>query len=137
MQLCHLQPYVVDFILEKNAGMHAIDHKLKDTDAGLERSITARLCNPSDCSCFGYYLAPRRGRARYCNQPVCLSVCLFVCLSVCVSVCTNQFFFRCAESTQMGCIPPHTPMGILHAVGKRKLKNVKKNAKKNSQKLHF
>ena len=26
-----------------------------------------------------HYLAPHRGRARYCNAHVCLSVCLFVC----------------------------------------------------------
>ena len=29
------------------------------------------------------YLAPHRGRARYCNAHVCLSVCLFVCVFVC------------------------------------------------------
>ena len=28
------------------------------------------------------YLAPHRGRARYCNAHVCLFVCLCVCLSV-------------------------------------------------------
>ena len=33
-----------------------------------------------------YYLAPHRGRARYCNAHVCLSVCLFVCLCVCLFV---------------------------------------------------
>ena len=34
-----------------------------------------------------YYLAPHRGRARYCNAHVCLCVCLFVCVCVCVFVC--------------------------------------------------
>ena len=29
-----------------------------------------------------FYLAPHRGRARYCNAHVCLSVCLCVCLFV-------------------------------------------------------
>ena len=33
------------------------------------------------------YLAPHRGRARYCNAHVCVFVCLFVCLFVCVFVC--------------------------------------------------
>ena len=33
------------------------------------------------------YLAPHRGRARYCNAHVCLFVCLFVCLCVCLCVC--------------------------------------------------
>ena len=33
------------------------------------------------CLCF-HYLAPHRGRARYCNAHVCLSVCLFVCVFV-------------------------------------------------------
>ena len=41
-----------------------------------------------DCNLFTYlqlgcwsihYLAPHRGRARYCNAHVCLSVCVFVC----------------------------------------------------------
>ena len=36
---------------------------------------------------FNDYLAPHRGRARYCNAHVCLCVCLFVCLCVCVFVC--------------------------------------------------
>ena len=31
------------------------------------------------------YLAPHRGRARYCNAHVCLFVCVFVC--VCLFVC--------------------------------------------------
>ena len=29
------------------------------------------------------YLAPHRGRARYCNAHVCLFVCVFVCVCVC------------------------------------------------------
>ena len=29
--------------------------------------------------CHDYYLAPHRGRARYCNAHVCLFVCVFVC----------------------------------------------------------
>ena len=43
------------------------------------------------------------GRGIVISLSVCLFVCLSVCLFVCVSVCTNQFFFRCAESTQMAC----------------------------------
>ena len=34
-----------------------------------------------------YYLAPHRGRARYCNAHVCLFVCVFVCVFVCLFVC--------------------------------------------------
>ena len=34
-----------------------------------------------------YYLAPHRGRARYCNAHACLFVCLFVCVFVCLFVC--------------------------------------------------
>ena len=30
-----------------------------------------------------YYLAPHRGRARYCNAHVCLCVCVCVCVFVC------------------------------------------------------
>ena len=37
--------------------------------------------------CTNYYLAPHRGRARYCNAHVCLFVCVFVCLCVCLFVC--------------------------------------------------
>ena len=33
------------------------------------------------------YLAPHRGRARYCNAHVCLFVCVFVCVFVCLFVC--------------------------------------------------
>ena len=33
------------------------------------------------CECC--YLAPHRGRARYCNAHVCLCVCVFVCLLLC------------------------------------------------------
>ena len=33
------------------------------------------------------YLAPHRGRARYCNAHVCLFVCLCVCVFVCLCVC--------------------------------------------------
>ena len=49
------------------------------------------------------YLAPHRGRARYCNAHVCLFVCLCVCLCVCVfvrvfakfqSVISQQFLNR-------------------------------------------
>ena len=32
------------------------------------------------------YLAPHRGRARYCNAHVCLFVCLCVCVFVCLFV---------------------------------------------------
>ena len=32
---------------------------------------------------FSGYLAPHRGRARYCNAHVCLCVCLCVCVFVC------------------------------------------------------
>ena len=37
------------------------------------------------------YLAPHRGRARYCNAHVCLFVCLCVCVFVCVFVCLSVF----------------------------------------------
>ena len=40
-----------------------------------------RITSPSHS-----YLAPHRGRARYCNGHVCLFVCLCVCLSVFVRV---------------------------------------------------
>ena len=46
-------------------------------------SLNAVLCH--------IYLAPHRGRARYCNAHVCLSVCLFVCLCVCLSVFSQNF----------------------------------------------
>ena len=38
-----------------------------------------------------YYLAPHRGRARYCNAHVCVCVCLFVCVCVCLSVFSQNF----------------------------------------------
>ena len=37
--------------------------------------------------CITYYLAPHRGRARYCNAHVCVFVCVFVCVCVCMCVC--------------------------------------------------
>ena len=36
---------------------------------------------------YNIYLAPHRGRARYCNAHVCLFVCVFVCVCVCLFVC--------------------------------------------------
>ena len=44
------------------------------------------VLNDDKCT-YHDYLAPHRGRARYCNAHVCLCVCLFVCLCVCLCVC--------------------------------------------------
>ena len=60
-----------------------------------------------------YYLAPHRGRARYCNAHVCLCVCLCVCVCVCLSVFSQNFnkYFQNFRSK-------------VKVVGRRKVKNV-------------
>ena len=50
--------------------------------------LKAPNMTPTNLILFSYfYLAPHRGRARYCNAHVCLSVCVSVCVFVCVFVC--------------------------------------------------
>ena len=53
-------------------------------------AVTGHLIGEPPCLRF-YYLAPHRGRARYCNAHVCLFQCLCVCLSVFVRNFTQNF----------------------------------------------
>ena len=48
--------------------------------------IKWKKCSNSGKYCC-YYLAPHRGRARYCNAHVCVFVCVCVCVCVCLFVC--------------------------------------------------
>ena len=53
-----------------------------DSAKGLQGGAHNRLERLEHLFVPGYYLAPHRGRARYCNAHVCVFVCLCVCLFV-------------------------------------------------------
>ena len=67
----------------------------------------------NDLSCCYYYLAPHRGRARYCNAHVCLCVCVcvFVCpcfrkISKCnISAISQPIIMKLGIHITYGCTP--------------------------------